>query len=482
MSLGVGVVCFAPHIMPQIGSCNSFVGSKNFEKLSRYQLCSKAAFASTSSPGEAADYSGAEQLLSGGRGKLKKRLVAGVEQDELVEPHVLAEQDSCFCDFKGVRVHYKMCHHHYHHHHHHHQNVESHEVAIGDRIPFPIVLLHGFGASAFSWGRVMRILARLTSSGVVAFDRPGFGLTSRPHDIQEQMVNPYSLSFSVLITLHFIHLLAAQKAILIGHSAGALVALDTYFEAPERVGALILVAPAVFAPLRVRSTARSKSRMDDFNGNTNIIHDDESDSPSILPHRNPFLSIWEIFSRFFTYIASSVMKLLKRMMSFTTFLYKRALTAILRSTIGLTLVRMVIDKFGVAAIRNSWHDASQITEPVIHGYTKPLRSKNWDKALVEFTVAMLTDSSSESKPPLSQRLAEITCPVLIITGDNDRLVPSWNAERLSRVIPGSCLEVIRNCGHLPHEEKVEEFVSIVQKFLQRVWGPSEEQLVQAAIA
>ncbi|XP_010999505.1 PREDICTED: uncharacterized protein LOC105107318 [Populus euphratica] len=39
-------------------------------------------------------------------------------------------------------------------------------------------------------------------------------------------------------------------------------------------------------------------------------------------------------------------------------------------------------------------------------------------------------------------------PVLIITSDNERLVPSWNAEALSQAIPGSCLEVIKNCGIL----------------------------------
>lgn len=70
--------------------------------------------------------------------------------------------------------------------------------------------------------------------------------------------------------------------------------------------------------------------------------------------------------------------------------------------------------------------------------------------------------------------------VLIITGDSDRLTPSWNAERLSRAIPGSSLEVIKNCGHLPQEEKVEEFVSSVQKFLQRVFGAQEEKLLQPA--
>lgn len=70
------------------------------------------------------------------------------------------------------------------------------------------------------------------------------------------------------------------------------------------------------------------------------------------------------------------------------------------------------------------------------------------------------------------------CAVLIVTGDSDRLVPSWNAERLSRVIPGASLEVIKQCGHLPHEEKVEEFVSIVENILRNLVGDSSEQHLQ----
>lgn len=31
---------------------------------------------------------------------------------------------------------------------------------------------------------------------------------------------------------------------------------------------------------------------------------------------------------------------------------------------------MVIDKFGVTAVRNAWYDANQVTEHVIQGYTK----------------------------------------------------------------------------------------------------------------
>ena len=70
------------------------------------------------------------------------------------------------------------------------------------------------------------------------------------------------------------------------------------------------------------------------------------------------------------------------------------------------------------------------------------------------------------------------CAVLIVTGDSDRLVPSWNAERLSRVIPGASFEVIKQCGHLPHEEKMEEFLSIVENFLRRLVGDSNKQDLQ----
>lgn len=58
-------------------------------------------------------------------------------------------------------------------------------------------------------------------------------------------------------------------------------------------------------------------------------------------------------------------------------------------------------------------------------------------------------------------------PVLVITGDNDRMVPAWNSKRVSTAIPGSVYQVIKQCGHIPHEEKEDEFVSIVQRFLQR---------------
>ncbi|XP_057474193.1 uncharacterized protein LOC130762522 [Actinidia eriantha] len=403
-----------------------------------------------------------EQLL-GAKPKQKKERIAGIDQDELLDPTLLADPDSCFCEFKGIQIHHKVC------------DLESPAQNLlpdptssispsrTNRFSLPMVLLHGFGASVFSWQWVMKPLARVTGSKVLAFDRPAFGLTSRvnPYDHYSSSssenikpLNPYSMMFSVLATLHFIDFLAAEKAVLVGHSAGSLVAVNTYFEAPERVAALVLVAPAILAPLIAPK----------------VVKENQSKS-------NPFIRLCDILSKFSKHIVRAIIRLVKGMGEMLNSLYKKALSAVLRSAFAVMLTRMVIDKFAIAAVRNSWYDSNQVTEHVLHGYTKPLRAKGWDKALVEYIAAMLTDSSPNSKP-LVNRFNEISCPVLIVTGDCDRLVPSWNAERLSRAIPGSCLEVIKNCGHLPQEEKAEEFVSIVDKFLHRVLGGSQEQYLQ----
>ena len=56
--------------------------------------------------------------------------------------------------------------------------VEQQELEANGQIG--IVLVHGFGGGVFSWRHVMGVLARQVGCTVAAFDRPGWGLTSRP--------------------------------------------------------------------------------------------------------------------------------------------------------------------------------------------------------------------------------------------------------------------------------------------------------------
>ncbi|VFQ80501.1 unnamed protein product [Cuscuta campestris] len=396
--------------------------------------------------------------------------MAGTDQDEFVDPSDLADPDSRFCEFNGVQIHHKI-------------RDGGQPNASLERIGslshshqskritnFPMVLLHGFGASVFSWERAMKPLAKISGSKVLAFDRPAFGLTSRPIPVDNRALNPYSMMFSVLATHYFIHCLAADKAVLVGHSAGGGVALEAYFEAPERVAALILVDPAIVAPFTSQKDNQSA-------GNSHI---DNRNSESSLSSKkwNLFGKLLSILTNFTKLVAQVITGIVKGMGQMLNSLCMKVLAAFLRSSITLCLVRLVISMFGTTLLRCAWYDRTQVTEYILEGYTKPLRVKGWDRALVEYVIAMLTDSKLRSKPPLSQRLSEIKCPVLIVTGDKDRFIPAWNSERLSQAIPGSCYEVIKNSGHLPHEERVEEFVSVVDRFFQKVFGEVEEPLLQ----
>lgn len=73
---------------------------------------------------------------------------------------------------------------------------------IDERGKVAIVLVHGFGGGVFSWRYVMSALARQVGLPVVAFDRPGWGLTTRPRRKDwedEQLPNPYKLESQVIL-------------------------------------------------------------------------------------------------------------------------------------------------------------------------------------------------------------------------------------------------------------------------------------------
>lgn len=81
-----------------------------------------------------------------------------------MDPRQLADADSLFCEFKGVDIHYKLC--------EPEPEPESPSMLAGEvssqagaqtrKLGLPMILLHGFGASAFSWHRVMKPFAQIT--------------------------------------------------------------------------------------------------------------------------------------------------------------------------------------------------------------------------------------------------------------------------------------------------------------------------------
>ena len=63
------------------------------------------------------------------------------------------------------------------------------------------------------------------------------------------------------------------------------------------------------------------------------------------------------------------------------------------------------------------------------------------------------------------RIPELNLPTLVTCGAQDMWIAEENADRFNRDIPGSTLVVIPECGHLPQEEKREEFTLPLLDFM-----------------
>jgi 3-oxoadipate enol-lactonase len=71
-------------------------------------------------------------------------------------------------------------------------------------------------------------------------------------------------------------------------------------------------------------------------------------------------------------------------------------------------------------------------------------------------------------------LADITCPTLIIHGEDDAIVPLAEAEAMATAIPNAEWAVLADAGHLPPIEQPEEFNRLMARFLITTFGDDEE--------
>lgn len=68
---------------------------------------------------------------------------------------------------------------------------------------------------------------------------------------------------------------------------------------------------------------------------------------------------------------------------------------------------------------------------------------------------------------LGDKVSGIKAPTLIVSGEEDILIPVKYARDLREKIEGSTLVVLKNCGHAPPIEKPDEFNEIALEFLKR---------------
>ena len=136
---------------------------------------------------------------------------ADVSFDE-VRAAVPNSDSSHFAEIDGVRIHYQ-------------------EKGTGA----PLVLIHGYTSSTYSWKDVFEPLAK--TFHVIAVDLKGFGFSGKPD-------GDYTRRAQAVLVTHLLEHLKLEKAWLCGNSMGGEVALNVALANPERVAGLILVDSA----------------------------------------------------------------------------------------------------------------------------------------------------------------------------------------------------------------------------------------------
>jgi pimeloyl-ACP methyl ester carboxylesterase len=285
-------------------------------------------------------------------------------------------------------------------------NVHYEEVGTGEPV---FILLHGFASSTESWRRVMEPYSAY--GRVIAVDWLPYGLTERPLPGSWEGMNPYSRAAQVEMVLAMMDALDVGPAILVGNSAGGALAVSLALDHPERVEAMILVSPAVFVP----DSAEEESRRSGSH---------------------------------FGLLSSPVVRAVANTPQM--------------NRLGPLLVRS-IQRWGIDFGEASWHNPDLISEAWWQANLLPLQADNWDVGLWEMLKA-----SGEGGPDPAVRLDELAMPVLVVTGDDDRIVPTANSLRLAPRIPSAELVVVEACGHIAHEECPEVFLTETTAWLDHI--------------
>nr|DAD44824.1 TPA_asm: hypothetical protein HUJ06_003054 [Nelumbo nucifera] len=280
---------------------------------------------------------------------------------------------------------------------------------------FGIVLVHGFGGGVFSWRHVMRVLAHKVGCTVAAFDRPGWGLTSRPRrkDWEEkQLPNPYKLDTQVDLLLSFCSEMGFSSVVLVGHDDGGLLALK--------------------AVQKVRKS-------------TNSAH---VEIKGVV-----LLSVS---------LSREVVPAFARILLRTSLGKKHLVRPLLR-----TEITQVVN-------RRAWYDAAKLTTEVLNLYKAPLCVEGWDEALYEISkLSFETVLSSNSAAALLKAIEDL--PVLVVAGAEDSLVSLKCSQAIASKFVNSRLVAISGCGHLPHEECPKALLAALSPFITRILSSQDHQ-------
>jgi pimeloyl-ACP methyl ester carboxylesterase len=119
-----------------------------------------------------------------------------------------------------------------------------------------------------------------------------------------------------------------------------------------------------------------------------------------------------------------------------------------------------------SGLEASFVDTSLVTDTMVTRYAELSRAPGHRDILLQISLGF-----RERDYATPERLAALQMPVLILTGDQDRLVPPEHAQQFHDAIAGSRLITFENVGHIPQEERTNNSAMAVHEFLYEISSP-----------
>jgi pimeloyl-ACP methyl ester carboxylesterase len=112
------------------------------------------------------------------------------------------------------------------------------------------------------------------------------------------------------------------------------------------------------------------------------------------------------------------------------------------------------------ALSLAYYEEGKVTPETVNNYASALYSEGGRHALLSTIEALDPDQADE----LSKRYKDLRLPTLVLWCHYDKIVPVRIGLRLASELPNARLEVMRRCGHIPHEEQPEDTARAIKTF------------------
>lgn len=252
----------------------------------------------------------------------------------------------------------------------------------------PVLLLHGLGASSYTWRLIEDDLAR--TNRVIAIDLKGFGYFDKPLD------GRYSITDQARLISNYINERNLRDVVIVGHSFGGAVALAAALSETDtgerRIARLVLI--------------------------------------DAVAYRQPMPFFFQVLRT---------------------------------PLVGLIGMELVPPELQISeALQAAYYNERKIEDDTVKMYASPLHTEGGRHALFH-TINSLEPDKADM---MSSRYRAMMLPALLLWCDHDRIVPLEFGKKLAHDLPNARIEIIENCGHLPHEEQPTDTLRAIQRFIR----------------